>query len=302
MLLISACTAKKTFPAEATLRGGTIHARSVKEYAEKWLVAVSQAPTTCSAKKLYCGTSHAAIRSAQQVSGARLMIVSAGLGLITAEQQVPAYDLTVSLGGPGPFQNSNWCYDPALWWKNITGVSNPVAEAIRREVDCVVLALPADYLAMVADDLESLGDADIRKLRIITTARTKLSPRLMPQALRYDARLGKMLNAKNGSMASLVARSALHFLGHIHGDARLRSVLSQRRMIEEALSAAERSQRAQRRKVPDATVLDALRKMKVSERSTFSSALRTLRDVYELACESSRFKALYVKAGYAPKK
>ena len=164
MLLIAPCSATRKFPVPSSLRGADVRASSLNGYARKWLERIDNADAVCSARNLYGGVGHKAVVSASEIDGVELMFVSAGLGLVKADQQIPSYDLTVTPGGPGPFGVLDIPHRPEQWWGAIhhrNSAKMPLAEMVRRYKGTVVLALPSVYLQMLFDDL----DAEIDRLR-----------------------------------------------------------------------------------------------------------------------------------------
>ena len=304
MLLIAPCSATKKFPVPSSLRGADVRASSLNGYARKWLERIDNADAVCSARNLYGGVGHKAVVSASEIDGVELMFVSAGLGLVKADQQIPSYDLTVTPGGPGPFGVLDIPHRPEQWWGAIhhrNSAKMPLAEMVRRYKGTVVLALPSVYLQMLFDDLDAVDAKDIAKLRIITTANATLPARLCDQAIAYDVRLNGIDGASTGAMTSLVQRAALHFISSVLTDQRVRTIESQRQRVDVVLSTVKTLDRPTRIKLGDEAIVRTIKKMTRDQRSSVTTALTTLRHTKQVACEQNRFKGLYKKAMNAEK-
>ncbi|MDP3651671.1 MAG: hypothetical protein Q8R67_08310 [Rhodoferax sp.] len=265
---------------------------------------IESADAVCAARNLYGGVGHKAVVSASELHGVELMFVSAGLGLVKADQKIPSYDLTVTPGGPGPFGVLDIPYHPEQWWGAIhhrSSAKMPLAEMVQEYKGTVVLALPSVYLKMLFDDLDAVDTKHIAKLRIITTANSTLPARLREQSIAYDDRLNGIAGASTGAMTSLVQRAALHFIGSVLTDHRVGAIDAQRKRVGAALSAVKTMDRPTRNKFGDVAIVRMIKKMTHEQRSSVTTALTTLRHTKQVACEQNRFKGLYEKAMNAEK-
>lgn len=304
MLLIAPCSATKKYPVSFDLQGGDVCATDLAVYARKWLKSIDTARTVCAAQDLYGGVGHTAVVTAGKLAGAKLIFASAGLGLVGAEEAIPSYNLTVAPSGPGPFSVLGIPYQPSKWWKVIHSrhsTTTPLAAMVKKHEGTVILALPANYLQMLHDDLESIGGRHIDKLRIITTARASVPAQLNTQKIEYDERLNGVDGASSGAMTSLVQRAALHFVGNVLNDHRAKTVQAQRRRVEAALSAVKKPLHPPRVKADDEKILRVIKRMTLNQKSSVTKALSTLRHDKAIACEQARFHGLYERAIHVKK-
>lgn len=298
MLVIASCSSTKRYPVPRHLDAATIHARSLEDYADKWLERVEVEPPAGSALEVYGGAGHAAVSQGAAATGAQLIFVSAGLGVIRSGERIPAYNLTVSKRGPGPFQQLSIAPRPSQWWASLHRTRarcSPLADFIRKHDDIVVLALPISYLALVQDDLSLLGQSQVAKLRVITTPGCRLPEALQSQAILYDNRLASLDEEYSGSMSSLVQRAARHLLCDVIPDRRLSGVASQRKRVQTVLGALKHQRVPERRKLSDAAITAVIRQMVATAPVPATGALRILRDKHGIACEQARFGSLYRK-------
>ena len=147
--------------------------------------------------------------------GADLFVVSAGLGLVHEAQLVPHYDLTVSKGPLHALLVASG-ESAAAWWSMLVrqfGQSS-LAQLIAANPDRPVLvALPASYLKLVADDLASISGEDIARLRIFTSqaGREAVPTHLKRCCLPYDERL-ESLPGYDGTRSEFPQRALCHFV------------------------------------------------------------------------------------------
>lgn len=297
MLLFVPCTSRKRIRPSRTLQASRIQHRSLAGYAKHWAHEVRRSEKVVSARDLYAGQSVSAAFAAEDLFNAKLHFVSAGLGVIKATTKVPAYDLTIVKTGPGPFCNLDIPYEPHRWWDLLNGEfgkTEPIANLVRRNDAPVIMALSATYLSMIEKDVLTLSDRQIQKIRLIVTPNVKLHKRLIGQAIEYDARVNQLKGSMNGSMASLIQRSALHFISLIHDEHMHEDAATHRNIVQQVLSAAPAPmKKATRMQKTDVEIQKLIVKMPKTSRKSASQALRTLREEYFVACEHKRFQALF---------
>jgi hypothetical protein len=96
-VVVTNCTNRKV--AGSPIRLETVpRTRRPLSMANSWRALVRRTAPSCTARDLYRGRSIVDAEAAAKAVGARLHIVSAGLGLVTATDRVPNYDLTVTPG------------------------------------------------------------------------------------------------------------------------------------------------------------------------------------------------------------
>lgn len=99
-LVITSCTNRKRKPVPAGLHFSELSEGDLESVAKSWCTLLSRAPAEYEAAEIYGGRSFQdSVRAATELR-AKLLIVSAGLGLIEASQKVPSY-LARSVQGRG---------------------------------------------------------------------------------------------------------------------------------------------------------------------------------------------------------
>ena len=112
--------------------------------------------------------------AASKVLNARLLIVSAGVGLIDASTEIPPYACTILNDSPESIGNRvAGGVAPANWWKEMTAASSfamTVGSTLASSIGLICAALSDVYMALVADDLIALPVAHLQRLRLFTRA------------------------------------------------------------------------------------------------------------------------------------
>ena len=94
MHLLAACTDGKRLTPSATLRMREhVHAAPI-EAARTWRNAANVELPCLPARQLYKGVGWSGVRAAAEAGGHDLSVVSAGFGLVAAEQLLPGYSAT----------------------------------------------------------------------------------------------------------------------------------------------------------------------------------------------------------------
>ncbi|WP_156943061.1 hypothetical protein [Pseudogulbenkiania sp. MAI-1] len=274
-------------------------ASDLESYARAWVDAVSNAPAVAQARHLYAGQGAASARATEERCGVELQFVSAGLGVISADEVIPLYDLTVSKLGPGPCHSLGSSATPSAWWSALCrarGCQNVLAQMIKCRDDLAIVALPETYLAMIEDDLCSLTEEHMAKLRIIVARKAKVPGRLRQWAIPYDSRLNQLAGARSGSVSSLAARAAFHFISLIREVPTLLDIDAQRAEIQRLLDAVTPVVKPVRKFASDDQILSAILAMKSDERWGRSYTLGKLRNELGIACEERRFRGIFAQA------
>lgn len=171
MAVITNCTARKrTGDAEPVRFHHDMASSDAHGTVCSWRAALDRQTAQHSARDLYKGRAFAEAQAvATRLNGA-LLVVSAGLGLVPVDAQVPAYDLTPS-DPHGEFSvamnRAGWTLED--WWAALT-VDGGITEAVgQSDVETVLVAIPATYIAMVRADLLRAASVQGRKVFVFTS-------------------------------------------------------------------------------------------------------------------------------------
>jgi len=296
MLILTSCSSTKRARVRPELTANTIRERRLVPFAREWARRINAAPTVARAADLYGGPGVAAALAAARRLNCSAYFVSAGLSLLPEGRLIPAYDLSVAGTESCPPALATGEASPAQWWKALNaelGRDRPIASLIRRTDDLVLMALPASYLAMVAEDLASLTAFQLAKLRLIVSETTTVPARLDSCVVRYSGRLAGVKGAPKGANAYFPQRALGHFadllLRHRLKDA---DIATQRAQVAIELAGAEPVVTPKRRLQTDAQIIRWMNENNSRSTRSATALLSEFRSA-GFACEQTRFRELF---------
>lgn len=302
-IVVTNCTARKR-PVAPPVSFPDVVPSTLDDMVSAWVSAAEASEPRREARHLYLGRSFSDARLTARATDGALFIVSAGFGLIAAEQQLPNYCLTVS-DGAGSIRSHLLAVgaSPSQWWSTLRrelGQPSLSHLVTRTQINCVLLAMPSSYLAMVSQDLAGLPRRYVDRLRIFTSSAgaDAVPTHLTAAVLPYDERLER-ITAYSGTRADFPQRAMRHFVEVLGAH---RMPLSQAvSAVETALAGMERPKLPSRAKAADAEIAALLRARWHEHGGSASRLLRFLRDDALVACEQSRFSGIWrsVKADIA---
>ncbi|NTG45803.1 hypothetical protein G6M04_00345 [Agrobacterium rhizogenes] len=292
-VILTACTQRKRVSHSPLLCARDLPKGKLSDVVEAWADRLSQVKITRPAKDLYCGRSFfEAVKAARNVQ-AELYIVSAGLGLVSGDVEVPSYNLTVSKGTADCVMNKlDGEYSEADWWAALGG-SEALLQVIKHAGPVIVIGLPSPYLRMIAPTLALLSDELCSKLRIVGGRdMPDLDPRLEHFRLPYDDRLDGPDSSLPGTKSDFASRATRHFAEEILVNAPAASIEIHRALAEALMSTWTRPTTKSGIRMSDAALRSIIREhwSRAGGRST--KVLRILRDELNVACEQKRFANL----------
>ena len=291
-LIVTACTKRKA--GNPVVRMSALAPGSIDEVGCRWVAALSAAEPVVPAAKIYQGGSHAEGRRAVSESNYHHLIVSAGLGLVSAESRIPNYSATVLPGEDDVLAKLNGGEDAGIWWHWIQDRS-PFARslevAMKATEGLCLIALPHAYLMMVAPDIQSLPSVLLTRVRLFSGS--KAPNRLSHLQMPYDDRLDGVDSSHRGTRANFAARAMRHFVANILPTQTTQSAPQHATAVIAALSTWRSPAPTRGQRKTDAELREILRTNweAVGGRSTLM--LRLLRDELGVACEQRRFASLF---------
>lgn len=215
--LITTCTKKKLGTAFAYLRNNDSF-ENMGDLAQHWSNMLKACPDhkKMPAKEMYRGRGFR--RAINTVSLSQIAIISAGLGLVSAEDMIIPYNLTTSVGSPNHVKNHLLGrFDATDWWNYLCQINNmSLAKMVEGNPNTVfVFALSRAYLEMVNDDLLSLSEDDRKRIRIVGNDLEQASDfELFDYIMPYDLRLNALTNYGGGKI-DFAQRAASHLIKEI---------------------------------------------------------------------------------------
>jgi len=277
--------------------GASHRADSLNIIAERWLANLRRNPETTRAENLYVGRSFLEGKTVARILGADLYIVSAGLGLVWQNEQVPNYNMSVTEGDGSLLPLlARLNATPSDWWRALHDAreaSLPIEQLMKRSGTRVVLvALPAGYLGLISDELGDLDKDALKRLRIFSSQRgvANLSPHLRNCAMPYDERL-EGATGYAGTRNDFPQRALRHFVEKL--GAHTQSATAAARLVSASMAKLKKPVLPERSKRSDEEISSLISDNWTGCGGSSTKLLRFLRDDLLVACEQSRFRDLW---------
>jgi hypothetical protein len=247
---------------------------------------------------LYQGRSIADSRHTSRLIEADWYVISAGLGLVSAFDQIPNYSLTIA-EGTGSIQKWLAAQDrtSADWWAGICkalGSPFPISTMVNKcgNDDRIMLALPARYVAMIASDLLLIEEDRHENVRVFTSiAGAKEVPvKHIPIVMPYDERL-EGIKKHNGTRSDFPQRALKHFVTDLN--AQSYSLKKAQSLVTAAMESAQAPTNPPRTRATNEQIADLIVKNWKEYGGSSSKLLRFLRDEAKVSCEQSRFSEIW---------
>jgi len=269
--------------------------RNLEDLCAAWVSKVQKACDLVSVRKTYGGRTFTESLSACDLLGAELYVISAGLGLVHAEDKIPHYNLTVS-NGNGSI--APWLsvknHEPYEWWSLLNRKLNksyPIFHLAKKNAG-LILALPSTYLGLISAELSMLNDEIRGKIIIITSTagQQMLSSELRARCLPYDERLDGAKEYQ-GTRNDFPQRALKHLVNEI--DFQNNSINTVQKKILNYLKSYEKPIFPDRVKVDDKQIKKLISENWSKYDGKRSNLHRFLRDIALVACEQKRFGNLW---------
>jgi hypothetical protein len=296
MIVVTNCTNRKRVGGDAVTLSIDNMSGSLPAVAARWGKAIRKTCPSRQAQDIYMGRAFSEARHVTAMLGGTLHIISAGLGVVGAEDKIPLYNLTVADGANSlkPLL-TQLGKRPSDWWAALTaelGEQRSVRALLENNPDVLALfALPGSYIALVAEDLASLTSDQLDRVRIITSDHGKslLAEKVRPAVLPYDERLEGSSYA--GTRTDFPQRALRHFVEALSGHQL--STDDAKESVKAAMLAFKKPVTPLRERKTDSEILMLLSKNWKRFDGASAQLLRYLRDEALVACEQSRFRNLW---------
>jgi hypothetical protein len=302
LIAVTTCTDRKKYPVLPDLDASSLPSGSQPIVVSAWRKRVGGARAVGSANEVYCGRSFQEAVTAARAGRADFRIISGGLGLIRSDQAIPSYSLSLVrkssefigtrvIGSP---------FDAARWWSTIqqTRETAPLAKSLRANRSALaVIAISSTYLSLVAGDLASLEDDELDRVRLVGMGIESNCPAQLRRCiLPYDDRLDGPDSPIPGTRGDFSSRAMRHFIEHVLPDHRAASIELHQASVNRRLGKWRRPKLISRPSRTDDEIIRLIKKNWKAIEGKCSLGLRYLRDVEKIACEQSRFSALFHRA------
>ena len=302
--LVLSCTNRKRSSELSSPRLGSVAPAPVAERAEQWAAVISESPHRYLVSSLYGGEywqigMKLAADIGSQFDG-QVSVISAGLGLIGIDDEVPVYGATFTNGHPDSVaQDGAPPNFRRRWWNELATVEQLGFGGPRRLADIatpgaddgVIVCVGRDYLHAVVEDMLELSKQMMDPGRLVIFAAGKPVVGLEDHWVQVPGALRLVLG---GSLASTSVHTARAFV-HQATTAPL-EVGNARRLVATLGAGGGDLPKFDRRRASDHEVVDwIVDHISAEPNSNKSLALRAFRDL-GFACEQQRFGRLFSKA------
>ena len=299
-VVVTTCTNRKRVRPARGLQARSLKCGLVGDVARQWADKIRTAPSQANAIDLYCGRGFQEAVNTSSANDMPLFVISAGLGIVSVDQQLPSYDLTLANGSSDSIQKKVVeAILPTDWWHAIStalGRKMPVADLVQDyRKQRVLIACSEIYAQMIARDIEMLPESDQRRIRIFgprdpSRLPSVLHPFIMPYDERFDGANGPL----RGTRSDFPQRTLRHFVELLMP----RSLIADDPESDAALIRESHKKWAWpdipiRRKMSDEQIMEMVPKFWEQARGGSARMLRILRDQELVACEQRRFGMLF---------
>lgn len=293
--VVATCSARKKKLPVPSLLAKNLPRGAQTAVGEIWLkrLALVEGKDRLAVRDLYVGRSFKRVLTISEKGGFRLLVISAGLGLLDVSTKAPSYDLTLAPAVPQsvPARVASQ-FVPSEWWRTV--ISGPYSTSMRSLSagrGRVLISLTHNYAGLVGQSLASLPSATKSRLRIFGSGlKPHLPTVLHSQIVEYDARLDQI---HPGTRLDAGSRAMAHFV-EVIGNAPISDVKTDQAAVEAAFSGIVVPEVPVRTRVSDATLTRLVVGFASSGLSA-TAALKRLR-AENIACEEGRFRRLFDEA------
>ena len=292
-LVLTNCTARKRGGVQALTMSPAIHGKDLDDTARRWKSALQGHTPKMPVSFLYTGRAMAEARRVTGFVNGSLWVASAGAGLVRGDTLLAPYDLTPA-GRRGGLREVLHRHKstPGEWWKALCA-ERSVTTILRDNPDKMLLvALPANYVEMMANDLAACKSSVKERVRLFTSLAgvASLPQHLVEVAMPYDERLETVANY-NGTRSDFPQRALRHFVEVLN--AHTLDLHSARKRVEDFITSCAWRKATTRRRTTDADIKELIRLGWESSGGRCSVLLRHVRDDAQVACEQGRFSQIW---------
>jgi len=302
-LIVTNCTNRKSLKGLPWDFGPNVGSLDIQGAAEEWVSYVESVRSVegnrIRVSDLYQGRSMTDVTRLSECIRGTVFVVSAGMGLVSFNDTVIPYNLSVSdRVNPLYLLLKRSGSTPAQWWSAIGALgfgAMSLARLTRSQPEVAVLmALPSTYLAMVVEDLSTLSTHELERIRILThpASMDMLPQRLQELVMPYDERL-QSIREFAGTRSDFAQRALSHFVLGL--GAHELPIESAKQAVTRAMERLGHVKLPTRRRAADEEILSHIADHWDRTNGHGNRLLRVLRDDLLISCEQGRFQGLWRK-------
>lgn len=296
-VVITTCTNRKRKPVPDGLHVSSLPKAAASDLAIAWCARLADGMPRFAAEDVYGGRGFQEAVTVSELLDARLLIVSAGVGLVDASTKIPPYACTILTDAADSVGDRALGEMPSAdWWRRLVA-NSPFSKSMKSiaasSTGLICAALSNSYIEMIASDLIALPEAEQQRLRIFTRAPIeRIAQALREYVMPYDDRLDGPDSPIRGTRSDFSGRALHHFAEHILGKDDERSAAKHAVAVTTAISSWRPSTRHDRVRHDDAALKAMIVEHWAAAGGSSSRLLRLFRDELNIACEQGRFASL----------
>jgi hypothetical protein len=300
-LVITNCTNRKSIDPEPRLsrmptikRGDDITTTSIE-----WVEKIISAKQNITAGTLYQGRSIQDVKTTANIlKNSDVYVISAGIGLVSFDEPIPSYELSVSENAPFNKKLNSNNIPVTNWWYSVnkarTGYGKPLSRLINTgNYKRIFIAASSSYLDLIAEDLWESSSNNLKKLIIFTSpfGQKKIPLEWHSQIAPYDERFEDKKSGYAGTRVDFPQRTLRHFVEELN--LQTKPIESAIEEVRNLIGKLKKPVLPPRKKVSDEEVIRLIKRHWKSQLGNSHKLLRHLRDIDLVSCEQSRFKRLW---------
>jgi len=298
--IITNCSKRKKQKAQQSLMAMNLKKDSIEHVSNEWSEKVKASTRhTLVARDQYVGRSFKEVKKIEQIQNFDWHIISAGLGLISSENEIPSYDLTISSGSSNSIVQKFNCNSGICdWWKKINEKFNhesfPIAKLINKNKDTLFLfSLTKSYFNLISSEFSKIKDkSKIRLFGFRDSNNLDLS--VKNYFLPYDSSIFDGPDSENNGIKNDYPRRVMrHYVEKILSQINRPNLEQESKLVEEYLSNKTPQKILKNKKYSDAFIIEKIKDYKREAYPTHRILLKHFRHDLNIACEESRFKTLF---------
>lgn len=299
-IVVTACGKRKSLAPSQQLCAGALPLGDTASVARRWVSQLGNETVKLPARDLYQGRGFREAECAAASLGNKMYVISAGLGLVPVEMEIPSYALSVANGADNILSKLLPAGEvlPSSWWRELTNTAGSLTfrEMFQASSGPVLIASGSAYLAMIGHDLAELDSRLFSRIRLFTASlgpdiREALQPMVMP----YDRRLEALPN-RSGTMSDFAQRALRHFAETILPEAPEADSKTHAQAVRAGLAGVQAPARKRGTSMTDDELVALIITHWKKTSGKSAAMLRALRDSFGVACEQKRFKKLFAVA------
>lgn len=294
--LLSNCTSSKRLVPEENMLIKNYSFNDINTSINEWKKnSESTTSNVITANELYKGHSWQEtlknVDILSQISPTKLLISSAGYGLINSDQKINSYQATFSKGNENSiynFKNDSISTPTTIWWDRIDKFDISKLD----ESAYVFINVSYEYLIAMQNTIKQLIDIFKDKLFIIVLSKNKLPDFYTKNILRFDTRFNSF---ENGTISSIIPRFSRWLFKEIVDKSLEFDNKEIQKHINNFLSKFSKYELPNRKQLTDENISNLIiKQIQTKNIRSKSSGLKDLRS-QGYACSQERYGKLYTK-------